>query len=312
MSSWRNVRRFAIALAVLTATSTGCTTTSPSSSATTGPATPGGGSGNVLAVKIDNVAGARPATGLGSAQVIYVAPVEGGLTRIIAVFTGQLPSLVGPVRSARETDIGVLGQYGKPAFAYSGAAPQILPKLNAASWVNAPQSAVPAAYARRSTHAAPHNLYVNPGKLPTGSGPALTSVLDFGAAPSGGTPTTTKKVGYSAAAYVFTWSDGHWSISMDGTPFTSTESGALTAATVVIQQVQVTYEPFAEDETGAHAPIAQTVGTGSATVLRDGQSFAGAWSRSDLSSPTKFTTGSGQDLPLATGPVWILLVPVNG
>lgn len=45
----------------------------------------------VLVVKIDNVDEARPATGLGSADVVYVEPVEGGLTRLAAVFSTNRP-----------------------------------------------------------------------------------------------------------------------------------------------------------------------------------------------------------------------------
>src|SRR5438445_484147 len=54
----------------------------PSSSA---PPPPGDA---VLAVKIDNVAQARPQTGLATADTVYVEPVEGGLTRLLAIFRG--------------------------------------------------------------------------------------------------------------------------------------------------------------------------------------------------------------------------------
>lgn len=149
------------------------------------PNTPARPASAVTVVKIDDVAGARPATGLGSASVIYVEPVEGGLTRIAAVFGAHLPGVVGPVRSARPTDIGLLGQWGRPAFAYSGSAPQLRAALRSASLVNAAQSDVPRAYFRRSTHRAPHNLYVHPGQLPAGTGPPVP-VLAFGPRPADG------------------------------------------------------------------------------------------------------------------------------
>ena len=38
----------------------------------------------VLAVKIDNIVNARPQTGLTHADVVYVLPVEGGLSRFLA------------------------------------------------------------------------------------------------------------------------------------------------------------------------------------------------------------------------------------
>jgi hypothetical protein len=62
--------------------------------------------GPVLAIKVDNIAQARPQTGLTGADIVYVLPVEGGLSRFLAVFSSHLPPVVGPVRSAREDDLG--------------------------------------------------------------------------------------------------------------------------------------------------------------------------------------------------------------
>jgi hypothetical protein len=83
--------------------------------------------GPVLAVKIDNIAAARPPTGLTSADIVYIPPLEGGLSRILAVSSSHFPPGVGPVRSAREDDLELLAQFGRPAFAYSGATPHLLP-----------------------------------------------------------------------------------------------------------------------------------------------------------------------------------------
>ena len=86
----------------------------------------------VLAVKIDNIVDARPQTGLQAADLVYVIPVEGGLTRFMAVFSSHVPAVVGPVRSAREDDLNVLRQFGRPAFAWSGAAPHLVPFIERA------------------------------------------------------------------------------------------------------------------------------------------------------------------------------------
>ena len=84
----------------------------------------------VLAVKIDNVVYARPQTGLARADIVYVLPVEGGLSRLMAIFSSRYPPVVGPVRSAREDDLQLLRQFGRPAFAYSGATPRLLPYIH--------------------------------------------------------------------------------------------------------------------------------------------------------------------------------------
>ena len=268
--------------------------------------------GPVLMVKIDNIGPARPATGLGSADVIYVEPMEGGLTRIAAVFSEHIPSVVGPVRSARQTDYDLLAQYEKPTFAYSGAVPQIVRALHSAplssTLINASQADAPGAYFRDTSRAAPDNLYLHPEKLTIGTGPTPQAVFSYGAAPAGGTVTADFPVRYPADSFTFRWTAGAWKVSMDGTPFTSTESGQLSAATVIVQKVATHPEPFTEDAQGGITPVAQTVGTGAATVLRDGQQFAAAWSRPTAQDGTTFTLVNGGVLALANGPIWVLLV----
>jgi hypothetical protein len=80
-----------------------------------------------LIFKIDNVPQARPPTALTKADIVYLLPVDGGLSRIMAVFSSHIPPVVGPVRSSREEDIKLLRQFGRPAFAFSGAQPHPLP-----------------------------------------------------------------------------------------------------------------------------------------------------------------------------------------
>jgi hypothetical protein len=263
-------------------------------------------------VKIDNVPEALPQTGLGSADVIYVEPVEGGLTRLIAVYFGRPPAVVGPVRSARGSDLGLLPQYGRPTLAYSGAAPELLPSLAAAPLVNASPAQFPQAYFRDDTRPAPHNLYVRPGLLPRGQPPDATpGPHTFGPAPGPGVAATAYQVRYPAATFDFVWSAParRWSISLAGAPLESTESGPVTAATVVEQRVEV--RPGDPTESGVvnGSPLARTVGTGDAVVLRDGQRYPATWVRPSPDAPTRFRTPAGDPLPLAPGPVWILLTP---
>ena len=58
--------------------------------------------GNDVIVEIDNIVFARPQTGLTRADIVYLLPAEGGLSRILAVFSSRFPPVIGPVRSARE------------------------------------------------------------------------------------------------------------------------------------------------------------------------------------------------------------------
>src|SRR5271167_4810797 len=67
-----------------------------------------------LAVKIGNYTGDRPSTGLNQADIVFEEPVEGGITRLVAVFQCQAPAPVGDVRSAREPDVAILSQLSDP------------------------------------------------------------------------------------------------------------------------------------------------------------------------------------------------------
>ena len=112
--------------------------------------------GRVVVVKIDNIVQARPPTGLTSADIVYLLPVEGGLSRIFAVFSSRFPKIIGPVRSARQDDLALLRQFGRPGFAYSGATPHLLPFIARARVVNLYDTP---AYFRDGSRVAPHNLY---------------------------------------------------------------------------------------------------------------------------------------------------------
>jgi hypothetical protein len=266
--------------------------------------------GPVLAVKIDNLAAARPQTGLTRADIVYVLQVEGGLSRFMAVYSSHFPPVIGPVRSAREDDLQLLRQFGRPAFAYSGAHPRLLPIVQRARIVDLYSGRV-GGYYRDSRRYAPHNLYAHTGQLVAearGASRAHDIGFRFGRAPAGGRATASMSVKYPAASYTFRWSRsaGRWLFGMDGAPAMGTEGGQLGAPTVVIQYVKVGTARFLE--WGGPAPYSHSTGSGRAVVLRDGKAWTVRWARPHGRDGTTFTTSSGQRMTFARGQVWVLLV----
>src|SRR5260370_12121497 len=114
--------------------------------------------GPELIFKIDNIQQARPPTNLTKADIVYILPVDGGLSRIFALFSSRIPRLVGPVRSARAEDIELLRQFGRPAFAFSGAQAFLLPGVEHARIVDLYAGMV-GGYFRDYNRIAPYNLY---------------------------------------------------------------------------------------------------------------------------------------------------------
>ncbi|MBT2396719.1 DUF3048 domain-containing protein [Streptomyces sp. ISL-100] len=269
-------------------------------------------SARVLAVKIDNVAPARPPTGLDRADIVYVEQVEAGLSRILAIYSSDVPSVVGPVRSARETDLELLRQFERPTLAYSGAQSRLTPLIEAAPLNPLPPSKDPDAYFRSNDRPAPHNLYLRPGNIPhagSDTNAAEGIGLRFGPAPSGGKPVSEQTVRYPAARFAFTWSadQKRWLVEMDGAPARTADGGRLAAATVVLQEVTVRPSLF-RDRSGNTSPFTETVGSGSATVLREGKAYDAEWARDTAESRTAFTTPGGKRMTFAAGQIWIVYV----
>ncbi|UQT55062.1 DUF3048 domain-containing protein [Streptomyces durmitorensis] len=268
--------------------------------------------GRVLAVKIDNVGPARPQTGLEAADVVYAEQVEAGLSRLMAVYaTGRLPSIIGPVRSARETDLELLRQFDDPALAFSGAQSKLLPLISEASLRPlSPGKAPEDAYYRSGAKPAPHNLFVRPERLDAdlGEGGLESTGFLFGPRPEGGTPEHEHTVRFPAARFTFTWSAGqeHWLVSMDGAQARTVDGKPLDASTVVVQYVNVRESRF-HDRSGNNTPFTETVGSGKARVLRDGRAYEARWERPSPQDGTEFTTADGgEDLPFARGKVWVV------
>ncbi|MGQ4378433.1 DUF3048 domain-containing protein [Streptomyces sp. SAS_267] len=266
--------------------------------------------GPVLAVKIDNAPDARPQTGLDAADVVYAEQVEGGLSRLMAVFASTLPDSVGPVRSARESDLELLRQFHEPTLAFSGAQHKLLPLIDDAPLDPEPAGKVPDAWYRGTGKAAPHNLYLRPRRL-MDSAPgdaALTTGFRFGAAPEGGTPEASRTVRFPSARFTFTWSPDRerWLVAMDGTPTVTTDGATVAPATVVIQYVKVRASRY-HDFLGNNTPFTESVGSGTAQVLRDGRAFDARWTRPAAADGTRFTGPDGTPMNFAPGQVWVIL-----
>jgi Protein of unknown function (DUF3048) N-terminal domain/Protein of unknown function (DUF3048) C-terminal domain len=265
----------------------------------------------VLAVKIDNIVTARPQTGLQSADIVYVEPVEGGLTRFMAVFSSRVPTTVGPVRSARESDLYLLPQFGRPAFAWSGATPHLVPFIERAHIADLYALQVNGYY-RISSRVAPENLYANPRTL-LSEAPKASKARDigfrFGAQPAGGRATGSYSVKYPAASYTFRWSAKakRWLTWIDGAPAGATEGGQLGGATVIIQYVYIGESRF--EEYGGLPPLARSIGSGTAVILRNGRAYTVHWSRPSLTSGTTYTLPGGKRMTFAPGQVWVVLAP---
>ena len=272
-----------------------------------------------IAVKIDNYQSARPQSGLDNTDIMFEEPVEGGITRFVAVFQCQNSALIGPVRSARNIDVGILGQLGNPPEVHVGGIDPVIADINAAGIPNldlgnnAAQAATHPSgrYAPYDTYTSTAAIYALVPKMTTPPKPIYTYTAT---PPKGGVAITSANVDFSGQSNV-TWnwnsSTGTWLRFYNGTQPDMLADGVQNQAqNVVVQTVNVTYGPWLENAGGGLEVQAQLFGTsGPAMVFRNGVQLVGTWSRATSSSPTIYKTTAGVVIPMAPGRTWVELLP---
>jgi hypothetical protein len=275
-----------------------------------------GNDGPVLAVKIDDTEQAHPQAGLEDADIVYIEQVEGGLTRLAAIFSSTIPKVIGPVRSARISDIEILEQFGRVAFAYSGAQKKLLPVIAEANVINlGAQRQSPLIYTTDPLRRSPTAMMLQAQDLMANvAEDALPVAISkpigwtFGEKPDTGTAVSAVKVSWPAHSYSATWSslENRWLLSYKDKPNLSASGVHLGPTTFVIQLVSIT-DSIYRDKVGGVTPYSETVGTGKGYVMRDGLAIAANWSRPSGDQGTTWTTASGDEIKFAAGQVWIAL-----
>ena len=267
----------------------------------------------VLVVKLDNTTNALPHAGLEFADVVYIEEVEYGMTRLAAVFASAVPDRIGPVRSARITDLDLFEQYGSPAFSFSGVQRKMWPLIDESPLIDISPNKAASAYQRDSSRRAPYNYFLN-GPQGLAAAPDASLDKDMGfvfdtSPPADGKVGLSARVEWPASSAEFRYDQASrlYLVELNGrVAEVEARDVGQRAATVIIQYVE--QEPSAFfDKGGGNTPHAQTIGEGDAVVLRDGLRFQARWSRPDASSGTVFRTLDGEPLAFKPGQQWIAL-----
>jgi hypothetical protein len=284
-------------------------TTSPFSGREGGVGTP------VMVVKLDNTPNAQPHAGLVKADTVYVEPVEWGLTRLAAVFSTSMPDVVGPVRSARVSDIELFAPLGDIAFVYSGAQKRLQPALAAAQWTQVSQDVNSAGFRReRGTgRFAPYNLMADPREILATSG-ATAVAQDIGLvfdeqAPDGGKPATRVTARWPSMSVQFRFNAKRdtYDVWMNGRQARDTdEPGVQRAASVIVQYVKEVDSGYG-DKFGGRTPLTVLTGSGKGLLLRDGVAQKITWEKPYSDAPTAYLDLDGNPVVLRPGQQWILL-----
>lgn len=294
-----------------------------------------------LAVMIENHQESRPQSGLSSADVVYEAVAEGGITRFMAVFLCNLSDVqVGPVRSARTYFLDWLSEYDA-LYAHVGGANtpgpadalgQIITyKIKDLNQFNIGFPTFWRDYQRLGRSVATeHTMYSSTAKLWE-----IGAKRGWAAADAAG-------VRWDKAFVPWTFKDGQagagnvgkitvnfwesqrdyqveWNYDQSCNCYRRKNAGAdhtdlnnnkvISPMNVVVQYMQ---ESRANDgyEGNAHLLYANK-GTGKAVIFQNGQAIEGTWSKANRLTREKFLDKNGKEIPFVRGQIWIETVPVG-
>ncbi|MFN0089258.1 MAG: DUF3048 domain-containing protein [Acidimicrobiales bacterium] len=266
-----------------------------------------------LVVKVDNEPSVRVHAGLNQADVVFELYVEYA-SRFAAVFQSEDASVVGPVRSARTSDVHLVPMLNNPLFAYSGGNSGVLAAVGDAALVDVGAGANSGAFRRDRNRKAPHNLMTSTPELyqaAQGGAPPKPMFAyrpgdgpQAGAAPVAGV--SLRFNGEPPIAFVWDAAAGRWLRFVAGAPHRDTEGVQISPENLVV--LETTYEPSPAD---LNSPEAQTIGEGRALVFSAGHVVEGRWRRSGAAAPYTLIGPDGAPMTLLRGRTWVDL-PMPG
>ncbi len=274
-----------------------------------------------VACKIDNGSEApRPQSGLNSTDIVFDEMVEGGLTRLVAIWHSRQPDAIGPVRSIRPMDPDITSPFGG-IVCFSGGQQVFVNMINEAPVFVASETTEQGkgTFSRSSDRIAPHNVIVNVQKLASDHPELTAPAQQF----QYGKDVQTSSAGLIGEAVTkfevkFPQASALWTPSSDGTKWLRTQDGKLlmdkldgaqvAATNVVVLSVKIDRSYL--DRKYGHIPKTIMVDSGKAWVFSGGKLIEANWAKASATSPIVLTDMAGSPVLLAPGNTWVELMPV--
>ncbi len=281
----------------------------------------------VTGIMIENSPDARPQSGLKNSGIVFEAVAEGGITRFLALYQDEQPSLIGPVRSVRPYYVDWVAAFDA-SIAHVGGSYNALQEVRNGQYRDIDQFFNASAYWRATDRYAPHNVYTSFEKLnalntskgytsSTFTGFVRTQSLTKKEAKSRADANPVKpstansiQVNISGAlynsSYTYDATTKLYARSQAGAPHIDREDGAITPRVVIVIKVptKLGYEDGYREQM-------QTIGSGEAFIFQSGTVQQATWEKTDKKSQLRFIDGNKKDIPLEAGQTWITAIATD-
>jgi hypothetical protein len=276
------------------------------------------------AVMIDNE-GVRvlPQGGLDKAQVVYEIIVEGGETRLMPVFWGVEPEMIGPVRSARHYFLDYALEHDA-IYVHYGQSPQALSDLKTlkVAAINGMVAGKQVFWDLTNDRNNWQDTYTSMEKLKdyTARSKYRTTterdpVLEYN---SENTDLLSEdrvqevELKYSSAynsGFKYDEKSCMYLRYRKGNPQMERVSGEQLKAKNII--IQITWVSSIDGDLKGRMEV-QTVGRGKGYYITEGKKVDIKWSKASRTKPTIYTLADGTPLKLNPGQTWIQIMPSSG
>jgi hypothetical protein len=268
-----------------------------------------------FAIMIENTAAARPQSGLSLADIVYEITVDGwNISRMIAIFSTNHPTKVGPVRSARMPFVYLMKEWKLPFVHFGSAATGQGDALTLLKSINLPirfdghKGLNDEFYSRDSARTSPHNAYFNADKakvkIPELSYEQRFTFDEVSNVDDSDVLTIFMK--YSSInniKYVFDLASKTYLRFVNNEPHMDAYTGRQIGVTNII----VLHAPHRSVETVEYV-LVDFVGEGKAEYFVNGKHEVGTWLKSSDEAITKYFDSTGEEIVLLPGNTWIQVV----
>lgn len=269
----------------------------------------------VVAVKVDNAPEAGPAIGIQDAELIIEAPVEGGLTRLTAMFFEGEPTAIGPIRSVRPVDADLLAPW-RPLLVTTGGQSFVYREILAAG-ISILDEGTDGLF-QQTERQAPYHLVATIPLIEreAGEGAPAVNALPFGDGELGGVAASSVAIPFSGVA------DVEWSYDSASDAYSRTVSGEayqiypeynaeladFSTDTVIVLKAAQRSAGYT-DTAGSDVPTFDVIGFGDVMVFHGGEVRSGQWLRAAQSDGWIFLDDTGAQFTIPSGRVWLEVVP---
>jgi hypothetical protein len=281
-----------------------------------------------IVVRLGNDIAARPQSGFSEADVVWEMLVEGFITRYALVFHSRDAAQIGPVRSARLSDLHYTPMF-RGVLAHVGAAHPVMLRIAAAAskgaFLDLDELYHGRFYQRVPWRYAPQNVYTSTQKLRDAAagagdqGNVVVPALPFGTTTPGlvstaAVPTRTLSLpyaGYAQASYAYDADAGGYRRTQNGAVTVDAANGKPVLATnVVVIGTDIWSSDIIEDRGGSRSLEIRSTGSGPVSIFCGGWRWDGTWSRQGQDM-YRFADAGGAPIVLCPGQTWVHVIPAD-